>query len=198
MKINKKVKCIEELKKSDITDYSNTIDWSEVSQVVLMVYQFDENDTEFDDEGECIEYFEIEDPSEFKNVQKEAVNYADKIAKRDSTPMSIVLMGYDFDGESMDEYWDTIYYVTPIKEKFQNSDAQKLKIKEYMSNPEEDTHKILYVQLKNLHQNILTLRRLYSKYQKEFEQNITNEDALWQLYDKMNKINIDIPEELLK
>ena len=48
--------------------------------------------------------------------------------------MTVVMIGYDEDGESMDRYWDTIYYVRPVGE-----------------NPKESTN-----QLKSVPENILT------------------------------------------
>ena len=132
MKIEE-VKSTIQLDKSNIVDYSAEIDWGDVSHVQFIVYQFDEDDKEYD-EGEAIKYYYSKNPEEFVNFQKNAINYADRVAKKDFTPMTVVMIGYDENGESMDRYWDTIYYVRPVGE-----------------NPKESTN-----QLKSVPENILT------------------------------------------
>lgn len=132
MKIEE-VKPTLQLDKSNIVDYSAEIDWGDVSYVQFIVYQFDEDDKEYD-EGDAIKYYNSKNPEEFVNIQRNAINYADRVAKKDSTPMTVVMIGYDENEEPMDEYWDTIYYVRPVGE-----------------NPKEFTN-----QLKSIPENILT------------------------------------------
>lgn len=103
------------LDKSEVTDYSDQIDWSEASCIYFTVYQFDQDD-KFDGEGEAIKEYSCRDAAEFFDAQSEAVEYADSVAKKEFTPMTVVMVGYNEDGESLDDYWDTIYYVTPYKE----------------------------------------------------------------------------------
>jgi hypothetical protein len=101
------------LYKSDVTDYEDKISWSDVSTIEFNVYQYDKDDINFQDEGEPIQSFTANTPSQFIRAQNKAITVANKIASTDNTPCSVVLIGYDENYDSIDEYWDTIYYVKP-------------------------------------------------------------------------------------
>lgn len=116
------------LYKSDVTDYKDEINWSDVSTIEFNVYQYDKDDINFQDEGEPIQSFTANTPSQFIRAQKNAITVANKIASTDNTPCSVVLIGYDENYDSMDKYWNTIYYVKPKISTKTNNNTQLKKL----------------------------------------------------------------------
>ena len=53
-------------------------------------------------------------------MQRKAINYADRYAKKEFVPVEVGIIGYDYDEEAMDRYWSIIYQVTPEGEKPNN------------------------------------------------------------------------------